>query len=53
MLTFMAFCGSMAAVKATGFDGWYATEIFCKRCFEQDQLETAVALREVFEDLLK
>ena len=43
----------VAAVKATGFDGWYATEIFCKRCFEQDQLETAVALREVFEDLLK
>ena len=40
------------AVKATGYDGWYATEIFCNRLFEKDQLEFARTMKNVFEYLI-
>lgn len=41
----------VSAVKATGYDGWYATEIFCRRLMEKDQLEYALTLKKVFEYL--
>jgi sugar phosphate isomerase/epimerase len=42
----------ISAVKATGYEGWYATETFCKRAAEKDQLRTAIALQYTFEYLL-
>lgn len=33
------------AVKATGYDGWYASEIFCDKANEFDFLEVATTLR--------
>nr|WP_300146430.1 sugar phosphate isomerase/epimerase family protein [Propionicimonas sp.] len=40
------------AVKSTGFDGWYCTEIFCAKAAELDFLEVARTLRGVLEILL-
>ena len=40
------------AVKATGYDGWYTGEIFCKKAHEYDYLKTALALKYFMEFLL-
>lgn len=42
----------VGAVKQTGYEGWYSTEIFCKKAFEKDQLKTAVTLKNIFEYLI-
>lgn len=40
------------AVKATGYDGWYSTEIFSERIHQQDQLKTAQTLKNIFEFMI-
>ena len=40
------------AVKRTGFDGWYSTEIFSNRIYERDPRQTARLLKENFEYML-
>ncbi|MDR1236741.1 MAG: sugar phosphate isomerase/epimerase [Propionibacteriaceae bacterium] len=40
------------AVKSTGFDGWYCSEIFCAKAAELDFLEVARTLRSTLEILL-
>lgn len=39
-------CEWVAAVKATGFDGFWAGEIMCSKMWERDQLEIARAMRQ-------
>jgi sugar phosphate isomerase/epimerase len=33
------------AIKATGYDGWFTCETFCKRAFEEDLLKTATTIK--------
>lgn len=40
------------AVKATGYDGWYASEIFCDKANEFDFLEVATTLRNLMHILV-
>lgn len=40
------------AVKATGYDGWWASEIFCTKAWEQDHLKTASTLKNFIDFLL-
>lgn len=40
------------AIKATGYDGWYSTETFCKRGYEKDPVEAAQTLKLTYEYLL-
>lgn len=40
------------AVKATGFDGWYSTEIFSKHIYERAPSQTAALLKYTFEYML-
>lgn len=40
------------AVKATGYDGWYSTEIFSNKIYERDPRQTARLLKENFEYML-
>lgn len=40
------------AVKQTGFDGWYSTEIFSRRIYERDPRQTAGLLKQNFEYML-
>lgn len=40
------------AVKATGYDGWYTSEIFCTRAWEQDLLKTASTIKNFIDFLL-
>ena len=40
------------AVRQTGFDGWFSTEIFSKKIYERDIRETAGLLKKNFEYML-
>ena len=40
------------AVKSTGYDGWYSTEIFSKKIYERDPRQTAGLLKQNFEYML-
>lgn len=40
------------AIKKTGYDGWYSTETFCKKRYEDDPLETAKTIKSIYENLL-
>lgn len=40
------------AVKKTGFDGWYSTEIFSSKIYERDPRQTAALLKQNFEYML-
>lgn len=40
------------AIKATGYDGWYSTETFCRKGYEKDPVEAAQALKLTYEYLL-
>lgn len=40
------------AIKQTGYDGWYSTETFCKKKYEDDPLETAKKIKGIYENLL-
>lgn len=40
------------AVKATGYDGWYTSEIFCNKTWEQDLLKTASTLKNFIDFLI-
>lgn len=40
------------AVRQTGFDGWYSTEIFSNRIYERDPRQTAALLKSNFEYML-
>ena len=42
----------MDAVKATGFDGWYSTEILSSKVFERDPRQTARMMKANFEYIL-
>jgi sugar phosphate isomerase/epimerase len=39
------------AVKATGYDGWYTCETFCRRGLEEDMFETAIKVKNYMESL--
>jgi sugar phosphate isomerase/epimerase len=39
------------AVKATGYDGWFTCETFCKRAFEDDFLEIALKAKKFMDNL--
>lgn len=40
------------AVRSTGYDGWYSTEIFSKKIYERDPRQTAGLLKQNFEYML-
>ncbi|MGN1013722.1 MAG: sugar phosphate isomerase/epimerase family protein [Butyricicoccus sp.] len=40
------------AVKQTGFDGWYSTEIFSNKIYERDPRQTSALLKSNFEYML-
>ena len=42
----------ISAIKATGYDGWYSTETFCRKGFEKDPVQTAQTLKLTYEYLL-